>query len=210
MNDLCWLLNRGYASHSAVELVGNRHRLTRRQRVAVARCACTDKAAQRRQQHETGTDRVRGSSLWLDGYNVLTILESALAGAVILLGRDGCCRDVAGVHRRHHQVQETLPALHLVGETTSRWGATGCRWWLDKPVSNSGRLKALLLEVATSAGWKWEVELVPNPDRILSATDELVATSDSVILDRCQRWINLTRLVVAERVIEARVVDLAR
>src|ERR1039457_4971574 len=47
--DLCWLLDHGYASHSAIELVGNRHNLTSRQRMAVGRCACSrDAAAQRR------------------------------------------------------------------------------------------------------------------------------------------------------------------
>ena len=48
--DLCWLLDRGYALRSAVELVGNRHVLTARQRMAVARCACSQQDAQQRRQ----------------------------------------------------------------------------------------------------------------------------------------------------------------
>jgi hypothetical protein len=36
--DLCWLLDHGYASHSATELVGNRHNRTSRQRMNI-RCA---------------------------------------------------------------------------------------------------------------------------------------------------------------------------
>ena len=77
---------------------------------------------------------VRGRELWLDGYNVLTVLESALAGGVVLLGRDGCCRDIAGIHRRYRKVNETVPGLHLVGEAVTAWGVSCCRWWLDKPV----------------------------------------------------------------------------
>ena len=38
--DLCWLLDHGYASNSATELVGNRYNLASRQRMAVSRCAC--------------------------------------------------------------------------------------------------------------------------------------------------------------------------
>jgi len=208
VSDLCWLLNRRYAVRSAVELVGNRYTLVRRQRLAVMRCSCSDEAAARRQQHEVQPEQVRGRELWLDGYNVLTILESALAGGFILIGRDGCCRDVLGVHRRYRKVEETLPALQLIGEMTAAWGVSTVGWCLDKPVSNSGRLKAVLLEVAAAAAWNWRVELVFNADRELAGTEQIVATSDAAILDRCQRWINIARLVIEHRVSEARLIKL--
>jgi hypothetical protein len=126
-----------------------------------------------------------------------------------LLGRDGCCRDIAGIHRRYRKVNETLPALRLVGETASAWGVSFCRWWLDKPVSNSGRLKAVILETAAAAGWKMDVELTFSPDHVLSHTAEIIATSDGIVLDRCQRWVNLTRLLIAGRIPQARLLDLS-
>ena len=92
--------------------------------MAVARYACSAQDAQRRQQLRVEPAQLRGQELWLDGYNVLTILESALAGGLVLLGRDGCCRDIAGIHRRYRKVNETLPALALVGETAAAWGIT--------------------------------------------------------------------------------------
>ena len=93
MHDLCWLLDHGYASNSSVELVGNRYNLSSRQRIAVSRCACTAEAARHRRQSQLRPQDLRGRELWLDGYNVLTLLESALSGGVVLLGRDSCCRD---------------------------------------------------------------------------------------------------------------------
>jgi hypothetical protein len=207
--DLCWLLDRGYASRSAVELVGNRHNLTSRQRMAVSRHACAEEDAQRRRRLRVEPAQLAGHELWLDGYNVLTVLESALADGVVLLCRDGCCRDIAGIHRRYRKVTETLPVLRMVGETASAWGVSCCRWWLDKPVSNSGRLKAAILEAAADAGWKMEVELSFSPDHVLSHTGEIIATSDGIVLDRCQRWVNLARLLVAERIPQARLLDLS-
>ncbi|MEI6196688.1 MAG: DUF434 domain-containing protein, partial [Verrucomicrobiota bacterium] len=147
-HDLCWLLDHGYASRSATELVGNRHDLTARQRMAVSRSACSAEAAQHRRQLQISPAGLQGRELWLDGYNVLTLLESALSGGVVLLGRDGCCRDIAGIHRRYRKVNETAPVLQMIGETITRWGVTCCRWWLDKPVSNSGRLQTFITEVA--------------------------------------------------------------
>jgi hypothetical protein len=207
--DVCWLLDRGYATNSSLELVGNRYHLVGRQRMAVGRCACPAGAAQHRRQLQLTPAAVRGREMWLDGYNVLTVLESALAGGVVLLGRDGCCRDIAGIHRRYRKVSETIPVLRLIGETASDWGVTCCRWWLDKPVSNSGRLKEFIHETAAAAGWNMTVELVFNPDRILWESEEVIATSDSVVLDRCHRWVNLARQIIEAHIPATRLVDLS-
>jgi len=69
-------------------------------------------------------------------------------------------------------------------------------------------LKGIILEVAAEAGWPWQVEMVTNPDKVLSVTEQIVSSSDHVILDRCQRWFNLARQVIANQVPQARVVDL--
>lgn len=188
--DLCWLLDHGYGIASATELVGDRHHLTRRQRRCVP------------------SSQLRGEELWIDGLNVLTAVETALGGGVILIGRDDCCRDVAGLYCRYHKVEETVPGLRALGQCASEWGVRKCQWWVDRPVNNTGRLKRIILEVAAEAGWPWEVELVPNPDRILSTTDQIISSSDHVILDRCHRWFNLAREVIAQHVPRAQVVDL--
>jgi hypothetical protein len=208
-DDLCWLLNRGYALHSALELVGNRFTLRDRQRLAVGRCAAMDAAVARRRAHCLAPGQWRGQELWLDGYNVLMVLEAALGGGVVLLGRDDCCRDVLGIHGSYHRVQETAPALQLVGEMLRDYGVTACRWLLDKPVSNSGRLRAFILEAAAQAGWNWQVELEMNPDNVLAKSSAVVATSDSMILDRCERWANVAREVITRRIPQARLVDLS-
>jgi hypothetical protein len=104
-------------------------------------------------------------------------------------------------------VHETAFALRVVGELTAQWGVAKCRWWLDRPVNNSGRLKKIILDMAAGAGWPWEVELVQNPDRVLSATEQIVSSSDHVILDRCQRWLNLARLAIGGRIPKAWVLD---
>ena len=206
--DLCWLLDHGYGIGCATELVGDRHHLARRQRGAIARCACSTFARNRRQAHGVEPAQLRGRELWLDGFNVLTAIESALGGGVILIGRDGCCRDVAGVYARYRKVEETVPALRAIGQMTAAWAVGQCHWLLDSPVNNCGRLKGILEEVAAGMGWPWEVELVLNPDRVLSVTDQVVASSDHVILDRCQSWVNLVRRVIADHAPSARVLDL--
>jgi hypothetical protein len=195
--DLCWLLSRGYATPSSLKLVGDRYALAARQRVAVARCACSDAEQARRSAHQVDGRQVRGGRVWLDGYNVLTTIEAALGGGVILDARDGAYRDMASMHGSYHKVAETRPALELLGRMLSQLGAAECRWYLDRAVSNSGRLKQVMEETAASGGWRWEIELVPDPDPILSQARAIVATADSVILDHCQSWLNLARETIA-------------
>ncbi len=207
--DLSWLLTQGYASTSALKLVGDRHRLNVRQRLAVARCACGDPEVTRRQRHEVQLSDLGNQELWIDGYNVLTSLEAALSGAVILAARDGCYRDMASMHGNYRKVAETIPVIHLVGELATQWHVAACHWLLDQPVSNSGRLKTMLLEVSQEQGWDWRVGLVPDPDAVLKRTGHIVASSDSQILDHVQRWFNLARVAIDVRVGEAWVVDLS-
>lgn len=207
--DLSWLLTHGYSPPSALKLVGDRYGLLARQRVAVARSACSDAHLATRRARQIEPAELRGRSLWLDGYNVLTTVEAALSGGVIFAARDSCWRDMASMHGSYRRVAETRPALDAIGRVLGRLGVSEAVWWLDRPVSNSGRLRACILEVAAAAGWPWRVELVPDPDPVLAAADVTVATADSAVLDEGPRWLNLARIVVAAEAPDAWVVDLS-
>jgi hypothetical protein len=229
--DLCWLLNHGYPHDSTLKLVGDRYRLVARQRTAVSRCCCSDADVARRQSRQITAEQLAGAVLWLDGYNVLTTVEAALAGGLILATRDGVCRDMASMHGSYRKVAETLPALELLGQTIASLDAAECRWLLDQPVSNSGRLKGLIEQMALAHGWRWVAELTPNPDNVLanptatngvaverrpqrnpaagaSQSGIVVATADSAILDRCPAWFNLAKETIDKYVSDAWVVQL--
>ena len=67
------------------------------------------------------------------------------------------------------------------------------RFLIDQPVSNSGRLAAMLRDAATANAWPWTAETVPNPDPVLAVSAAIVASSDAWILDRCRAWTNVVR-----------------
>ncbi len=186
-----WLLSRGYARQAGLTLVGDRFQWTQRQRVALGRCACSDEARESRAKKWVESF----DSIQIDGLNTLTTVEAALAGGVVLRGRDGCFRDMASFHGNYRMVEEATRAVELVGLHLAGRPAL---WLLDKPVSNTGRLAQLLRSIAEERGWPWTVELVPDPDVLLKASFEVVATSDSAILDLCGRSYNLARRVVEE------------
>ena len=119
-HDLSWLLSREYSLPSATKLVGDRYSLDARQRLAVTRCACSDAARSDRRRKAVSMSSLVGQELWLDGYNVLTSVEAALSGGVILAARDGAYRDMASMHGSYRKVDETMLAIQCVGETLQR------------------------------------------------------------------------------------------
>ena len=209
-DDLCWLRSRGYPDKASLKLVGDRYQLRSRQRSALQRCAVGDAALRRRIASRVDSAAVRGRPLLLDGYNVLLTVEAALGGGVVLKARDGAFRDMAAMQSHFRRVNQTRPALGLIGATLAELGCATARWYLDRPISNSGRLKAMMRELAGESGWPWEVELESNPDRVLRRSAEIVATADGGILDRGPAWLNLARQVVEDRVPSAWVVDLSQ
>ena len=88
-------------------------------------------------------------------------------------------------------------------------GIRQVRWLFDRPVSNSGRIRGLVLETADQQSREWSVDLVDNPDPILKQSSEIIATADSAILDAGPRWFNLARYVIETSSDAARVVDLS-
>jgi hypothetical protein len=149
-----------------------------------------------------------GAWVHVDAFNTLITLERALSGGPVLVGRDGAMRDLAGVHGTWRAVSQTPRGIELVGRRLAGAGCAGVRWCVDQPVSNSGRLAAMLREAAEGAGWRWEVEVLPSPDPILAAAEGIVVTSDAWILDRCGAWFGLVEDVLRAEVAETWLVDL--
>jgi len=197
-----WLLTREYAEVSALKLVGDRYGLTVRQRMAVMRCACSDQAMEQRAARLTTLAKCGESRIGIDGYNLLITIESALSGGLVIVGRDGCYRDLASVHGTYRKVEETVPALEAIIDFLTAFNPLRIDWYLDRPVSNSGRLKALMAEllearsVTSHESTTWNIELVDSPDAVLAEYHGTVATSDSAILDECDAWVNLAAEII--------------
>lgn len=200
VSDLSWLLSRGYARTSALKLVGDRHALTERQRLAVGRAACANASREGRAPRRMTPEEMRGLDAVVDGFNLLVTLEAALSGGVLLFCRDGCIRDMSSVHGSYHSVMETEGALHAVGVRLVELGVRSVHWLLDRPVSNSGRLAQRLRELAREKGWHWTVDVVFNPDAALIAAHGVaVISSDSLVIDQAEAWFNLAADLILDR-----------
>ncbi len=207
--DFSMLLTKGYADKSALKLVGDHFSLTQRQRLAVMRSSCSDRQRQSRRARCVPREALSGQPVAIDGYNLLITIEAALSGGLIFRGCDGCFRDLAGIHGTYRKVEETVPAVKLIGEFLTEIRVASALWLLDSPVSNSGRLKTLIGQLAREEGWPWEIRLTISPDAELSKMDTIIVSTDSVVLDACARWTNLAAEIITHRLSSTLVIDLS-
>ena len=196
VSDYSLLLTMGYADKSALKLVGDHYALTLRQRLALMRVSCTDTQITTRLSNEVKAMDLNNQPILIDGYNILITIEAALSLAPIFHCRDTCIRDIASVHGSYRKVEETIPALNRIAQTLTELKITDALFLLDSPVSNSGKLKTLMQNLAKQNSYPWQIELVPNPDKKLIETESIIATSDSHVLDQCKQWTNLAAAVI--------------
>jgi hypothetical protein len=209
VSEMSWLLGRGYQPKSALKLVGDRHGLRERQRLAVGRAACSDEKRESRRARCLTTNDLRDASLIIDGFNLVITLEAALGGGLLVLCRDAALRDLSSVHGSYRAVEETERAILLAGEVLESLRPAYVLWLLDRPVSNSGRLAARIRHLAVARGWPWKVETEFNPDRSIINSEHIAVTSDSNVLDGVKHWFNFTRLIVEKHIQTSWLIDLS-
>jgi hypothetical protein len=77
--------------------------------MAVSRCACSDDVRNGHRKRLLHLATLADQPMLIDGYNLLTTVEAALAGAFVLAGRDGCYRNMAA-----EAIRERVPQARVI------------------------------------------------------------------------------------------------
>lgn len=203
-----WLLDRNYKIQPVIEFVGNHYQLSARQRAALQRATSSSIEYEKRKNTMLPINAAKEDTLFIDGFNLIITLEVALSGSVLVLGKDGVIRDLAGLRGTYRIIENTDRALELIGKAFKELKVPKAIFYLDSPVSNSGMLKKKILEYSDLWNIPVKVELVPNSDTILANMDRVV-TGDSIILNNCKGWFNLGVKIVEKYIDNAWIVDLS-
>lgn len=194
--DLHFLLNQGYSTKNASVFVGNHYMLSERQRLALARAVSAGESIRKRKEKEV-FDILQGSTVNIDGFNTIITLEVALSDSLLLKCMDGTIRDLAALRGTYRLIDKTDMAIVLIGHTLEKSNIGKAVFYLDSPVSNSGRLKQRIEELLKDFSFEVQFEVIHNVDSVLSTLDNVI-TSDAIILDKCISWINLNRKIIDE------------
>lgn len=196
--DLYYLLNQGYKIKGASVFVANHYLLSERQRLALVRGVTSKDDIINRLRKEICHIR-EGSTVYIDGFNTIITLEVALSDSLLLKCMDGTIRDLAGLRGTYRLIDKTETAILYIGDMLENSKVEKAVFYLDAPVSNSGRLKEQILKLLGERNFELQVETTNSVDSILEKMENVV-TSDAIILDKCKSWINLNRKIIEERI----------
>lgn len=182
-----YLINEGYDLKSASTFVGNHFLLSERQRLAIVRSLATKEQLETRM----GKKNENGAEVWVDGFNMIITLEVLFCDSILFTCMDGTIRDLAALRGTYRIIPETTDATSMLLDVLLEAGAESVHILLDEPVSNSGRLKALIADIGEKYPFTLDIQIRKDVDRELYGKENVI-TSDSVILDNCKSWINLT------------------
>ncbi len=204
--DILYLLEQGYPIKGASTFVGNHYMLSQRQRLAIVRATAIKSTRMLRESKRLSGASI-GKKVYIDGLNVIITLEVALSSSTLIHCMDGTIRDLAGLRGTYHIIDKTEEAIRLIGEELQLYGVEEAVFYLDAPVSNTGRLKQKIFEVLQPYAFDTKIELVNNADVILQGLGSVI-TQDSIILNECESWSNLTAEIVKKRVPKVPLVEL--
>lgn len=205
--EVVWLLDRNYPISNIIDFVGGRHQFSTRQRMAIRRASCSSKDLEVRKNKEVSVSNLKGKTINIDAFNFIISLEVALSKGLLINCMDESIRDLAGLRGTYRLIDKTYNVLEILGEAFRSLELECVNFYIDAPVSNSGKLKTAIYEAAENWSVNVNVHIVVNPDVILEKSNYVVS-SDSIILDKCLGWINLVSYIIKKYIDDAWVINL--
>ena len=189
---ISWLLDEGYDLKQATVFVGNHFLLSERQRLAIMRSVASRQQILERKRKRVSIEALAGKEVWIDGFNTIITLEVLLSDSLLFVCMDEAVRDLAALRGTYRLIPETAEAVMMLFDVLQEARGSKVNRRLDEPGSNSGRLKTLIAETAEgNYAFDLNIQICKDVDRTLYQK-EYVITSDSIILDHCVSWVNLT------------------
>jgi len=185
IGDYALFVERGYPVKGVLKLVGDRHRLSGTERNILYRGVVSQARAEaRRRRAITPGEISQGSTIIVDGHNVLFTVVNYLQGRTTFIAVDGFLRDAGNPARRIRACEDYRRAVSEVGGRFRMLEAGLIAVYFDEPVTYSkDHIGAARLGWA-DLGDSLELDLVRSADQALKGRPgDFLATSDSTLID---------------------------
>ena len=198
--DFRYLLNRGYPRKASLELVGNRYGLIFDERHLLHRGVFSDADSVTRQKKIISPEAIRNKDLAIDGHNVLITIEAGLSSRPLVLADDGFIRDISGLSGSFKKTEMTEKAFRLIVTFLKRWRPRHTLFLFDAPISKSGVLAQEVRVLLKKEGLPGDSIAMKVPEKTLIGFQGVVATSDTAIIDRSKRVIDLAGDIIRTKI----------
>ncbi|MDY1591314.1 MAG: DUF434 domain-containing protein [Methanofastidiosum sp.] len=189
-DDLYLLLNRGYPKTYALRFVGDHYGLKNEERYLLSRTVFPKKYILETKRKKISLKEIKGKEIFVDGYNVIITTESVLMNKTFV-SMDGVLRDIRNVSKKHRITNETLESVALILNLLKKYRPVYTQFYLDKIMSESGRLSEIVRKGMKERGLNGDSETVSSADYVLKNKEGIVATNDSAIIVSAKKFIDL-------------------
>lgn len=183
--DYHYLTQRDYPPKGFLMLVGNRYKLSSRQRTMLYRGIASDKVSGERSKKLISLQDVTNDEIFIDGFNVLTTISSYLLGKPLFISTDQVLRDASELRGKLIFDKKMMEAIVLLNRYLSEFQGEICIY-LDEKVSFYQKVINHFEETLNpNTGKKVSFRMSQTVDKdLFSLEKRIVATSDSGIIDR--------------------------
>ncbi len=196
--DVRYLLNRGYEKRHAIRFVGTKYLLSKEEQHILFRAVFSDSQITERLKKKITADEIFQKDLSIDGFNQLIVIESMLRNKPIILCEDDFVRDISGVKSSYKISKETYEALDIIFEQVSKKKPRSLYFFFDSPISHSGKLSKIIKEKLSEQKIVGDAKAVKMADTQVLYSGEIVASSDSIVIERANKVFDLAGSIVKE------------
>jgi hypothetical protein len=198
LNDYLYLLERKYPEKTSMGMVSTRYALNHFERSILYRGVVRSVTAKKRAKRIITIEQCKNVTVHLDLFNVIFTIAAYLRGFPVYLAMDGLVRDASESHDSNGWFDHLNKALDLLLKDLNKFSISKAIIYLDSPLTLSSMLAGKIEEFSKKI--KPEIKLIhdESPDHLIrKATEGVIATSDSVIIDKSNlAIIDLPRYII--------------
>jgi hypothetical protein len=185
LQDYIFLVERKYPEKKILEMVSTRYSLNHFERSILFRGVTSIELAEKRKKRIVTIDQLNNRTLHIDLYNVLFTIAAYLRGYPVYIAYDGFLRDASESHGSGNWHIHLDKSLFLVENHLRGLDFSKAVFYIDHPLEGRQEIVEKLEELARNFTKEIEIITDLSPDHLIkAATEGVVATSDSVIIDK--------------------------
>jgi len=185
IQDYIFLLEKKYPEKTIHEMVSTRYALNHFERSMLYRGITTKEKADNRKNKLITIEQLNNRTIHIDLFNVLFTVAAYLRGFPVYLSADGLLRDASESHDSNEWVEHLDKALDLLLSHLGELSISRVIFYLDNPLHLSSYVAKQIEENTVNPFSEIEIIRDESPDHLIwNATEGILATSDSTIIDK--------------------------